>query len=253
LETLQEFDHVFQDGIALLRLLRTVVHTFEQRANRFLEVSKLKASYYTFKQGQTESLHNYHKRMVALVEAMKAVGISIVDPCLVEQVAGENERKASEATLADKREAISRAIAMQFVRGADSRYDSYRSELAHAFLNGRDEYPRTLSAAIEVMSKRHDIATRRTTSGEGVAFATTGKGDSDVKPKTKDHITCFKCGEKGHYKSECPAKVRKTSIKVLDGTTMAHTGTDIPSTWVLLDNQSTISLFCNPNQIDRDT
>jgi hypothetical protein len=33
LETLQEFGQAFQDGLALLRLLRTVVHTLEKRTN----------------------------------------------------------------------------------------------------------------------------------------------------------------------------------------------------------------------------
>jgi hypothetical protein len=63
LESLQEFDKAFQDGIALLRLLQTVVHTFEKRANQFYEVSRMKESYYTLKQGQSETLHNYHKRI----------------------------------------------------------------------------------------------------------------------------------------------------------------------------------------------
>lgn len=94
-ETFQEFDQAFQDGLALFGLLRKVVHTFEKRASKIYEVSRMKEIYYNFKQGQSETLHNYHKRLVAMVEAMEAVSLTLVDPCLLEQVASESGRKAA--------------------------------------------------------------------------------------------------------------------------------------------------------------
>jgi len=41
---------------------------------------------------------------------------------------------------------------------------------------------------------------------DGVAFINKG-GKGSTKTKTmqnKDHITCFKCNETGHYSNECP-------------------------------------------------
>jgi Zinc knuckle len=91
------------------------------------------------------------------------------------------------------------------------------------------------------MSKRSDAVTNHTTPSESVAFVTTvqegNQSTRSTKAKFKDHITCFKCGEKGHYKSECTSKAQESSNKSLEGTTLAHSGTDISKTWVLLDNQ----------------
>jgi 2-polyprenyl-6-methoxyphenol hydroxylase-like FAD-dependent oxidoreductase len=155
----------------------------------------MRETYHTLKQGQSETLHNYHKRVVGVVEAMEAVRITLVDPCLLEQITSENGRTFAEATGADITDARNQAITMQFVHGADSRFDPYRNELAHAFLNNRDEYPRTLSEVIEGISKRSDAVTSHTTPSESVAFVTTvQEGNQSIrstKAKFKDHIHMF--------------------------------------------------------------
>ena len=104
--------------------------------------------------------------------------------------------------------------------------------------------------------------------------------------KNKDHITCFNCQEQGHYSNECnKPKVDRngttnttvttssdnTNVELVNYATaegkfddndclpssfqfMCHGNTlttgpsaNIPSTWILLDNQSTIDVFCNPS------
>jgi Zinc knuckle len=54
---------------------------------------------------------------------MEVVGITLVDPCLLEQVTSENGCTFAEAAVADITDTRNRAIAVQFVRGADSRFD----------------------------------------------------------------------------------------------------------------------------------
>ena len=42
-----------------------------------------------------------------------------------------------------------------------------------------------------------------------------GKGDADAKPakkKKKDDVTCFNCGETGHYRNQC-----KNPLRITDG------------------------------------
>jgi hypothetical protein len=111
---------------------------------------------------------------------------------------------------------------------------------------------------------------------ESVAF-TNIDGKEKVKREGKSHITCHKCEKKGHYASECPGKPGDDTEpkKVADssGATMINAGIadgefdghthfqflnaadeavlqignngKLPKSWILLDNQSTVDVFCN--------
>jgi hypothetical protein len=76
------------------------------------------------------------------------------------------------------------------------------------------------------------------------------------------HIKCFKCGEFGYYKSECPRKdtsknkeitaaignneqteIAMTTLQV----TLAVMRSEIDSMWILCDNESTVDIFKNKN------
>jgi hypothetical protein len=108
-------------------------------------------------------------------------------------------------------------------------------------LNGRDEYPNTILAALlETMEQRGgDNTTLHVPDGSGVAFATTssannlaanngGNTTSDAQ-QTRDaagrhaHIQCFACGQVGHYANQCPSRNGH-------GATLAQCVTDIPKT-----------------------
>ena len=91
-------------------------------------------------------------------------------------------------------------------------------------LQKKDPFPKTISEASTLMEgwkgKSHKHYTNKyNKANDGIAFATDGKEEKTGNKNKKKEITCFKCGEKGHYSNECDkeqpddGKTVKTSNK----------------------------------------
>jgi hypothetical protein len=165
-------------------------------------------------------------------------------------------------------------------------------DLENAFTQGRDNYPKTVQDAYSLLTNWKDKDSRRTPgpTNDGVSFTNvnsvdideivlnTNGGDSKKKgKKVKDQngfpgITCHKCGNMGHYASDCAQDhdIRQTGTQMLmsgvasgefddqedlkfsfysDASQMSvllnqPTG-HVPRDWILLDNQSTVGMFYN--------
>jgi hypothetical protein len=148
-----------------------------------------------------------------------------------------------------------------------------------------DTYPKTINEAYQRLTnyKAKNATIRSTNQSTGVTFTNVGGGGNGKAKKNKDHITCFNCQENGHYSNECTKPKTSGSTGTTHTTTneeeeeeenavallnngassgefdemhasfhfmIGHSLTTesfhtIPSTWLLLDNQSTIDVFCN--------
>jgi hypothetical protein len=92
----------------------------------------------------------------------------------------------------------------------------------------------------------------------GMTFAQVVAGSNGV---THRDITCFRCEASGHYANLCPTNPNGTGVQLLQNTPPSPPSTDhfafadfsfahtspgpIPNTWVLLDSESTVSVFNN--------
>jgi hypothetical protein len=176
-------------------------------------------------------------------------------------------------------------IAIGFMKRADKqRYGGLWSELEDNFTRGQDHYyPADLTNTYNLLLNykvapgpgqrppQHDQTDDEETTG--VSFL---QQDGSLIPgtdgETHHDIKCFNCNKKGHYASSCPDTegvqlLQMANIGIDDGDdtyesafsflnvghqpeeclfTQAATGHNlIPPTWILLDSQSTVSVFKN--------
>jgi hypothetical protein len=249
------------------------------------------------------SPQEYYEKFSNLVLVYIHVGGSAdPGPGLYEHVAADQGWKAGTAAVTEKRKAQVKEMywATLFILHADPvRYRGLITDLQNDFLTEIDKYPKTMTAALSRLtnwkSQFVNVRANNNTSN-GVSFTNVGDSQTDGEatkapvaraprvPRSKAHITCFGCQEKGHYSSECPKMKTVTTAGaagvagtantqsgvelvtnavasgefdatelhasfqfICAGTTLttASAYTQIPPTWILLDNQSTIDVFCN--------
>jgi hypothetical protein len=81
-----DFPNAYQDGIALLTIIKTLTYTFEERRKLADALCEIKEMFYSFRQGQHTSLQRYHELFLGQVEVLEEVCVIIPDerePCRI--------------------------------------------------------------------------------------------------------------------------------------------------------------------------
>jgi hypothetical protein len=159
-------------------------------------------------------------------------------------------------------------------------------DLDNAYLYGTNNYPVNITSAYNLLVhlKNHmKPAARIYNDYEGVSFANVEKG-AERRPKYVPDVTrvnCYACNKLGHYANDCPnqttpevaettppaaataaapadkaTKIGATFLTIseedayddVDGFMFQQTKSvrHVNPNWILLDNQSTTDIFCNP-------
>jgi hypothetical protein len=167
---------------------------------------------------------------------------------------------------------------MAFFLGADrTRYGRLIENTEHAFLQKDDRYPKTLQDAYSLITNYKEDPRNQASpsiSNEGVMFVQQDNNDEGMpvagqRGRTNNNITCFGCGQRRHYASDCPER----SVGAQSGTNLLMAGlesgkfdaseqnchwtlanietrTKIKQSWILVDNQSTVDVFANASLLN---
>ena len=252
LKSHEDFIGASQNGISLLILIRSLLHTFEERRKLADGLSDVKMAFYKLRQGKYMRLERYHELFLVQVDVMNEVGITIPDTALLQQVAEQYGRGAPIA--ADHEEAKQMALTIQFIKGTNASHKPYLSHLRNSYLDGLDVYPNTAQEAYNILQRHEELHNMPTVEGDGIAF--TQRSGRDMST-----VTCYSCHQTGHYANspECPNYKGDRSDKGEhdgppggDGVSALmfsfyQTNGKIPNTWFFLDSQSTVDIFCNPH------
>ena len=154
LKSHQDYQTANQDRIPLLVIIRSLIHTFKENQKLSNAIMDVKEKFYKFYQGRYMSLEQYHELFLAQVEVLDEVGNTVKDEALVREVAHQNGREVANDD--DRTEARNQELAIRFVRGTNNNHKGYLRHLRNSYLDGSDNYPRTVHEAYNILCRREE-------------------------------------------------------------------------------------------------
>ena len=119
------------------------------------------------------TLERYHELFLAQVEVLDEVGITIEDDALVLEIGEQNGRVIPNDD--DWVEARNQELAIRFIRGTNLQHKGYLRHLRNSYLDGTDNYPRTVHEVYNILRRRKEDLPAQGIEGDGVSFAQSGE------------------------------------------------------------------------------
>ena len=118
LKSHEDFISANQNGITLLILIHSLLHTFKECHKLADSLSDVKMAFYKLCQGKYMKLEQYHEIFLTQVEVLDEVGVTIPDTALVQHIAEQHGMGVP--IVANHEEAKQIALAIQFIKGTNA-------------------------------------------------------------------------------------------------------------------------------------
>ena len=214
--------------IKLLKLVRVIAYNYESESYPFMAVVSAKKAYYTQVQKYYTTnkvfLDQFNNLQDVIEHSGRSVGnndnlvIYTLNELNYDPDSSKNEQYQEAIT--KTKEAYETAAHLSCLNG--SRYQGLLDELANAYLNGRNKYPKNMVVAYKlVINWKGGKQPSRKQANQEVAFVSQGEeeeamvNDNKGKVRTKigKLVKCYKCGG-NHWLDRCkrrPVKRNKMS------------------------------------------
>jgi len=231
-----------------------------------------KERFYTCKQDHGESPEDYMHKLKAWADVVKHCGGDVAGSWknIPEEVGTQEDREAA---------AMDHTLAMVYIKGIDkTRYGVLAAELKNSYAKGQNDYPMDLATAFALTNlyetpkneqvhqntgsqrtnyqREHNTPHATTKTEEGYTFAqnTTNKPPiAGTDGRLFERTLCYNCQAYGHYAGNCNEPNSKGTTLVYHGVVMTQTDKGkyrpINKEWILLDTQSTVSVFNNKQYV----
>jgi hypothetical protein len=254
------------DGIGLLKAIKTIAYNFESQKYLVHALHEAKRRFYnTIQRGVTVQV--YFEQFNNNVEVVEHCGGSLgndtgIGKMVMDDYGWTAGSLDASQTATLRTEVKDRYLATAFLLGAErSKYGKLVENLENDFLQGHDNYPKTLDHTYKLLANwKHDPRNLVRVIGpgnDGVSFNTDGtesevslanQGQRGNGGRDKSQVTCHKCGKKGHYANEGKCKaVEETKQEPAQesAATMLMHGVDDGE----FDDAETSGFLFNTNQV----
>jgi hypothetical protein len=222
LESLEHYNtkSIACDCVWLLQEILGITHRFEGTRNVFISLDDAWSSYYAYRQGHNQTLHEYLKEFQALVQVLEhyraALGAEAPyqDSVNAQIMAGDGltpaEYRTRSVAVAKKK-----SVAIGFLKRAGrKRYGGLWSDLENTYTRGQDYYPNDLTGAYNLLLNykpppshqptRRDRHAHDDEEVSGLTFLQNTPPVPGTDGTTHERIKCYNCNTLGHYASACP-------------------------------------------------
>jgi hypothetical protein len=215
------------DCVWLLKEIQGITHRFEGTRNVFISLDDAWSSYYSYRQGNKQTLHDYLKEYQGLVQVLEHYGSAlgaegpyqdaVKDDVMAETGPTDEEYKKRTVIAAKKK-----SVAIGFLKRADrKRYGGLWSNLENLYTRGKDQYPTDLTGAYNLLLNykaplpqtygRRDghHVSREEEEVSGITFLQNSAPIPGTDGALHELIKCYNCQNQGHYASACPQENRE--------------------------------------------